>query len=126
MFAFIDCTKAFNYIVRDNLWHKMVKLGIGGKVLNRIKFMYSVVKSRVKYDGKLGNEFYCNLGIRQGECLSPLLFSMFPNDLRETFITARYDGLDINMLRILMLLYVDGIVIVFSTSAVELQEGLNL
>ena len=48
--------------------------------------MYTVVKAKVKYDNKLGNEFFCSLGVRQGECLSPLLFSLFLNDLEETFI----------------------------------------
>lgn len=123
--AFVDFTKAFDYIVRDNLWYKMIKLGLRGKILSIIKSMYSVVKSRVKYDGKLGNEFYCCLGVRQGECLSPLLFSMFINDLEETFIKAGYNGLDIDMFKIFMLLYADDIVL-FSNSAQELQEGLNL
>ena len=29
--AFVDFTKAFDYIVRDNLWYKLVKLGLRGK-----------------------------------------------------------------------------------------------
>ena len=72
--AFIDFTKAFDYVVRENLWYKLVKLGLRGKILNIIKSIYRSVKSRVKYCNKLGNEFYCKLGVRQGECLSPLFF----------------------------------------------------
>ena len=83
--AFIDFTKAFDYVVRDNLWYKMIKLGIRGKILNIIKSMYSVVKSRVKYDNKLGTEFFCSLGVRQGECLSPMLFSLFFKRFRRGF-----------------------------------------
>ena len=29
--AFIDFTKAFDYVVRENLWYKLVKLGLRGK-----------------------------------------------------------------------------------------------
>ena len=29
--AFIDFTKAFDYVVRDNFWYKLVKLGLRGK-----------------------------------------------------------------------------------------------
>ena len=90
--------------------------------------MYSVVKSRVKFDNKLGSEFICALGalgVRQGECLSPMLFSLFLNDLEEVFATQGYEGLDINIFKIFMLLYADDIVI-FSKSAEELQEGLSL
>jgi len=44
--AFVDFTKAFDYVVRDNLWLKLVKLGIRGKMLNIIRSMYSSVKSK--------------------------------------------------------------------------------
>ncbi|MCW4345840.1 MAG: reverse transcriptase family protein [Candidatus Thiodiazotropha endolucinida] len=123
--AFIDFTKAFDYVVRENLWYKMLKIGIRGKILNIIKAMYSSVKSRVKYCNRLGNEFYCNLGVRQGECLSPLLFSLFLNDLEEQFISSGLEGLDVNMFKIFLLLYADDIVL-FASSAEELQEGLDV
>ena len=38
--AFIDFTKEFDYIVRENLWYKMIKLGLRGNILNIIKSMY--------------------------------------------------------------------------------------
>ena len=100
--AFIDFTKAFDYIVRDNLWYKLIKVGLRGKILNIIKSMYTSVKSRIKYCNKLGNEFYCNLGVRQGECLSPLLFSLFLNDLEEQFISSGLEGLDIDMCKMFL------------------------
>ena len=122
--AFIDFTKAFDYVVRENLWYKLVKLGLRGKILNIIKSIYRSVKSRVKYCNKLGNEFYCKLGVRQGECLSPLLFSMYLNDIEEQFVLSGFEGLDVNMFKIFMLLYADDIVL-FSNSKENLQEGLD-
>ena len=107
--------KAFDYVVRDNLWHKMIKLGIRGKMLNINKSMYAVVKTRVKYDNKLGNKFFCSLGVRQGECLSPLLFSLFLNDLEEMFVSEGYDGLDIDMFKKFALLYPGDIVLFCKT-----------
>ena len=123
--AFIDYTKAFDYVVRDNLWFKLVKLGLRGNILDIIKSMYENVKSRVKFCNKIGNEFFCSLGVRQGECLSPLLFSLFLNDIEEQFILSGFDGIDLNMFKMFMLLYADDIVI-FSNTAEELQYGLNL
>ena len=29
--AFVDMSKAFDYINRDILWHKLIKLGVKGK-----------------------------------------------------------------------------------------------
>ena len=79
---FIEFTKAFHYVVRDNLWSKLIHLGLRN-ILNIIRSMYTAVKSRVKscYESKSGlvlsNSFECSLGVRQGESLSPFLFSMF-------------------------------------------------
>ena len=122
--AFIDFTKAFDYIVRDNLWYKLISLGVRGKILNLIKSMYSSVKSRVKHNGMLGEHFDCILGVRQGECLSPLLFSLFINDIEQEFIRNGVNGLDVNMIKLFMLLYADDIVL-FAESAKDLQDGLD-
>ena len=42
--AFIDFTKEFDYVVRDNLSMKLIKLGIRGNILNIIESMYCAVK----------------------------------------------------------------------------------
>ena len=123
--AFIDFTKAFDYVVRDNLWYKLVSLGLRGNILNIIKSMYTSVKSRVKFANKLGNEFECSLGVRQGECLSPLLFSLYLNDIEAQFINSGLDGIDIDMFKIFMLLYADDIVI-FANNQEQLQNSLDL
>ena len=123
--AFVDYTKAFDYIVRENLWYKMIKYGLRGKKLNIIMSMYSKVKSRDKDNNKTGDEFFCRLGVRQGECLSPLLFSLFLNDIEETFIQSGLEGLDIDTFKLFLLLYADDIVI-FANNSEQLQGSLNL
>ena len=45
--AFIDFTKAFDYVVRENMWYKLLKTGTRGKIINVIKSMYDNIKSRV-------------------------------------------------------------------------------
>ena len=35
--AFIDFSKAFDYIVREILWYKLIQLCVRGKILNIIK-----------------------------------------------------------------------------------------
>ena len=64
--AFIDFTKAFDYVIRDILWYKLLKYGVSGKIINVIKSMYVNIKSRIKYENQLGGEFTCLLGVRQG------------------------------------------------------------
>ena len=62
--------------------------------------MYQNVKSRIKMCNRVGNEFFCALGVRQGECLSPLLFSLFLNDIGDHFIHSDFEGLDLDMLKL--------------------------
>ena len=65
--------------------------------------MYSKVKSRFKFNNKTGDEFFCRLGVRQGECLSPLLFSLFLNYIEETFIQSGLEGLNIDTFKLFLL-----------------------
>ena len=78
--AFVDFTKAFDFVVRDILWAKLIRLGVRGRMLNIIKSINSCVKSRLKHDNTPSELFTCNIGVRQGESLSPFLFAMHVND----------------------------------------------
>ena len=62
-----------------------------------IQSMYRNIKSRVKFDNVLSDEFSSYIGVRQGECLSPFLFGMYLNDLENEFVTKGLDGFDIGM-----------------------------
>ena len=123
--SFIDFTKAFDYIVRDNMWFKIYRLGVRGKLFNVIKSIYSHVYSRVKVQNELGTIFESHLGLRQGECLSPILFSLYINDLEETLYLEGAKGIDTGMLKFFLLLYADDIV-VFGDTAAELQRSLDI
>lgn len=89
---------------------KLIKLGIRGKILNIVRSMYDSVKSKVKYMNELSTSFECHLGVRQGECLSPFLFSMFVNDIENMFIEYGANGIDVYMFKLyymlMILLYV--------------------
>ena len=57
--AFIDFSKAFDYVARDILWYKLIKLGVRGQVLKVIKSMYESIKSRVKSNNEFSDDFTC-------------------------------------------------------------------
>ena len=76
--AFVDFTKAFDYVVRDNLWYKLIKLGIRGPILDIMRSMYNAIKSKVKHCNEIGDSYECMHGVRQSECLSPFfIFNVF-------------------------------------------------
>ena len=97
--VFIDFSKAFDYVVTDNLWVKLIKLGIKGNICNIIKCMYETVKSRVKLSNKLSDSFDGMLGACQGESLSPFLLCMFVNDIEYIFIQKGFSCIDVTKTR---------------------------
>ena len=62
--------------------------------------MYKYVKSRVKINNMESEGFEFYLRVRQGACLSPLLFTMYLNDLEEVYIQKGCDGIDIGLIKI--------------------------
>ena len=66
--------------------YKLIKYRVRGKMLDIIISMYENVRSKVKYNNTLSDDFSWGiLGVRQGESLSPFLFSMYLSDNRGTF-----------------------------------------
>ena len=122
--VFVDFKKAFDFVVRDILWFKLIGYGVRGNILNVIKSMYNDIRSRVKCQNSLSDSFTCNLGVRQGECLSPLLFSLFLNDIQETFLAKGVEGISIGDLKLCLLLYADDLIL-FASDAQKLQSSLD-
>ena len=57
--------------------------------------MYNEVKSRVRYMGDTSEPFDSFLGVRQGESLSPFLFCIFVNDLKECLESKGAEGITV-------------------------------
>ena len=60
------------------------------------------MESKIGFKNQLSGEFSCMLGVRQGECLSLFLFSMFLNSLEEEFIINGIDGIDTGMTELIL------------------------
>ena len=131
--AFIDYSKAFDLIDRASLWLKLLNSGINGRVFNVIYYMYSKAKSCVKNKDKISSFFSCNLGVRQGENFSPILFAIYLKDFQQ-FMSNHFNGLEKlssetqheleTFLKLYVLLYADD-TIIMAESDQELQLALS-
>ena len=54
-------------------------------MLNVLKSMYQNVKMQVKNMNSLSQFFESNIGLFQGETTSPIMFSLFLNDIEQSF-----------------------------------------
>ena len=122
--AFIDLKKAFDSISRSSLWYKLINSGIDGKLLKLIRSMYQKVKLRVKGLNSLTNLLDCDVGLLQGEIMSPILFSIFLNDLEMQLSDNDNDGITIDQRSLYLLLFADDAAI-FSETREGLQKSLD-
>lgn len=84
--CFVDLQKAFDTVNHEGLLHKLRKSGISDLFYNIIKNMYNNTELCVKTDTHTMTEnFTSNIGVRQGDNLSPTLFKIFINDLIYSF-----------------------------------------
>ena len=85
--------------------------------------MYSHIKSCISLNGDWSDYFQCHQGLRQGEHLSPISFSLYLNALENYLPTNGSTCLEINnndldvYPKLIVLLYVDDTV-VFASSEV--------
>ena len=77
--------KAFDSVQRGLLWGQLLNSGVNGKVSPVIRDMYAKAKSCVKTRHGLSHFFVSKVGLRRGENVSPVLFSLFLNDLKGVF-----------------------------------------
>ena len=142
--AYIDFSKAFDSVWRLGMWRKLLNSNIKGTFFLIIQNMYNNIKSCVQavdepYESdknsstdKYSDFFTCNIGVRQGENLSPVLFSLFLNDLETFLIDKHNSGIDLTSftneitpwLSIMVLLYADDTILI-SNDADKLQKSLD-
>ena len=121
--AFLDMEKAFDRINRDLLFLRLLEYGIDGKIYNSIKNLYDDNKSSILLNGVSTDWFNVTSGVRQGDTLSPILFSLFINELAIGIKNLNL-GIDIGGKQLSILLYADDIVLM-SDSEENLQQILN-
>ena len=77
----LDCSKAFDKCLFDKLFEKLIAKGLPAVVICVLVFMYEEQQGWVKLGGKRSSSFQLTNGTRQGSVLSPVLFSVYLDDL---------------------------------------------
>ena len=122
--AFIDFSKAFDKVVRSILYNKLKKCGISSMMLQIIEDMYSKIQSKVRTSDGHTDPFPLNIGLLQGECLSPSLFSILIDDIVEYMNNVNGMGIWCRERKITVLKYADDLVLLANTTE-GLQSGLD-
>ena len=102
---------AYDCIHRNAMWLKLYKLCIDGNILRIVKDMYEKVKYCVRSCNNYSQFFEYAVGLRQGEVISPILFSLFVEDLELFLQNDVTSGLSFDDILLILLLFADDMVI---------------
>ena len=79
--TFIDFSKAFDSVDRRMLLYNLMNSGVNGKMYFIVKALYQATEACVTLNGTNTDWFQTDVGVRQGDNLSPVLFSLYINQL---------------------------------------------
>ena len=100
---FIDFQKAFDTIKHKVIWAILRSYGIEEKMVTLLQKIYEKAQSVVQVGRYQGEWFRTNVGTRQGDPLSSLIFIMYlervMDHVKETNCEIRLDGTVVNNLR---------------------------
>ena len=123
--AFLDIRRAYDRVWKAGLELRLWEAGIRGQMFD---FLCSMLNSnsvrRVAINGGLSDPFEATIGLAQGAVLSPLLFCIFINGLRDA-LSAKGLGVKFGDRRISLLLYADDVVLI-AKSPEQLQQMLDI
>ena len=100
----------------------MLNNGIKGKILRVILNMYADIKSCVTLNNNTSSMFSCTSGVRPGENLSPLLFSLYLNDLESYLQICRHKGVDIETQSEEMYIYRQNLIMLYADDTIIISE----
>ena len=114
--CFVDYRKAFDSANRYKLLFKLARSGITGKLYGIIISMYESLKSSVKFQCQFSQFFDCNIGLMQGEAMSPFLFSMYINYFENELIKDLCEPIYLQDISLFLLMYADDTVLLSETA----------
>ena len=110
--AFVDFRKAFDWVPRDLLLYKLSSsFDVHGRLFNSISTILESSSAQIRLNGLFTDPFKVTSGVKQGDIISPLLFSLYLNDLA-TGIKSLNCGIDIGTINLAILLYADDIALI--------------
>lgn len=79
--AQLDICKAFDSVSRPSLFHRLYSHGVSGRLIECLRAAYTGTEIFVKANRRYSRAVVTNLGIPQGDPISPLMFIIYMADI---------------------------------------------
>ena len=79
--CFVDLRKAFDRVVREDVWESLRKRNVDGQLIEMLKVLYMNNGNKVRTHNNESTEFETKIGLKQGYLISPLLFEVLIDDV---------------------------------------------
>ena len=117
--CFVDFKKAFDTVPRDGLSEQMQMLGVSNELHMGVYHLYEKVICCLKNANRFSQVFVSNMGVKQGYPLSPTLFGLCIDELKEMILEYAQgnviDGPHIGLFVVLLLLDADDVALLAYT-----------
>lgn len=111
--AFVDYNKAFDSLTHEFIWKTLKNQGVRRKYIKIIRKIYENTTAKIQLEQE-GEEFSIQRGVRQGDPLSPKLFTAVLESIFREMDWNEY-GININGTNLSHLRFADDIVIFAET-----------
>ena len=122
--AFLDVRKAFDTVWHKGLFVKLHQKGINHRIWHTLFNWYATSSCSVLLNGSVSSEFPILQGVRQGAILSPLLYSIFVDELLD-HLQASSAGVSVNSVNCAAPMFADDLALV-AASGERLQTLLDI
>ena len=111
---FLDASKAFDRINFHKLFRKLIDIKLPAIYVRSLLNNYTNSKLQVKWNNVKTDTFKCSNGVKQGGVLSPILFSIYVDDLLKE-LRVNSTGCHVNTMFCGAFAYADDIVLLSPT-----------
>lgn len=87
--CFLDLSKAFDKVDHKRLWEKLQKRNVPYSIINLLNIWHIKQTNFVKWNDEMSKAMYLRTGLRQGGCMSPVLFSVYMDELSQQLSSSR-------------------------------------
>lgn len=107
--CFLDISKAFDTVTHHAIWTALSSIGVENDIISLLQKIYAEAKAKVSVNG-VEMEIEINRGVRQGDTISPQLFTLTLDYAVKKLNWEKY-GIRINGTNITHLLFADDCIL---------------